>query len=121
MAFAAISRASEWVREHPLEASLVGIGATAAGLAAYMAWTGDHAVFRKPPSVSFLESTGDHVDVRQHQACQGEQACLEKRAKWQAPPAQSAPLDGFGLRSTPLPLLRAPPPARPASFGASET
>jgi Ca2+-binding EF-hand superfamily protein len=58
---------ADWSYENPLKALLIGAGAAAAGVA--LAWyltreEEEGSVFRKAPTVSFLESTGDHVDVR---------------------------------------------------------
>ena len=66
MAASSIQDAVEWVREHPFESALIGIGGASIAAAAYL-WLTDEStpsVFKKAPSVSFLEGTGDHVDVR---------------------------------------------------------
>ena len=64
MALSAVSRAAAWANEHPIEAAVLGVGSVAAGAAAYLWFTQSEAgVFRKPPTVSFLETTGGHVDV----------------------------------------------------------
>ena len=48
-----------------METVLLGVGTAAAGAAAYIWWTrADGGAFRKPATVSFLETTGGHVDVR---------------------------------------------------------
>jgi hypothetical protein len=66
MAASSIQNAVEWVKEHPFESALIGIGGASVAAAAYLWFTDEStsSVFKKAPSVSFLESTGGHVDVR---------------------------------------------------------